>query len=388
MTTSDLSKTYIFLAYLAYGWVRFCGFSYPCPWTFSGDTEVTVNIFANAGLEATSTPTTTGWGWSAHPSEVMSRAIETVNDSSAPNFDDKYPYPFYFQLADGFGWQTYRDVFATYNEDQSSDPGALPANGTEKKNQWLVRWSQVSGYDMVEYMVNAWGLEVDQSAIDSVTAMGLPTWMPLEVSEDMLLWLDAKDNASIELEDGEVVTWNDKSGDGNHAIAYQAEKKKRPARGTLGLLFEDDFMEIRTLDVRPSTHDALTSIAVYKYIGAKRNIWVGQQNGFGMDRRTHLATETDEGALHISTQEFVNSTPSRRVWLDGVLEEESYDASTSSYGEDGAGVGLGQRLYAWPDYAGAYPTNFELMELIVYNRALTDAERQSATTYLQAKWLP
>ena len=116
--------------------------------------------------------------WSVDPEGVMRMAIQSVNAPAAPGFDDKDPYPFYYQLADGFGWQTYRDVFSTYNQEQATDPAGLPQSNVEKKNEWLARWSELSGYDMVDYMVAAWGLEVDAAAIGAVTSMALPTWMP------------------------------------------------------------------------------------------------------------------------------------------------------------------------------------------------------------------
>ncbi|MGI9428426.1 MAG: M60 family metallopeptidase [Bythopirellula sp.] len=162
------------------------GWGYNNPFTFSGDTEVTVNIFANAALElgAPNTPTA-GWGWSAYPSDVMSRAITTVNNGGAPNFDNKDPYPFYFQLADGeWGWQGYRNVLSSYVRDQQTNPNALPQNNQEEKDQWLIRWSQEVGYDMTEYIVDNWALEVSASALNTVAALGLPSWMPLATTID------------------------------------------------------------------------------------------------------------------------------------------------------------------------------------------------------------
>lgn len=171
------------------------GWGWNNPWTFSGDVEVTVNIAANAALEFAAPLTgTQGWGWSAHPDEVMSRALETLNDPDEPDFDQKNPYPFYFQLADGFGWDTYRAVLGSYVSDAQNNPDALPESGQEEKDQWLIRWSQHSGYNMVDYMVNRWGLEVSGSAINTVNAMSLPTWLP---ATSTLLRLRAGSSGSV-----------------------------------------------------------------------------------------------------------------------------------------------------------------------------------------------
>ncbi len=158
----------------AWGWDNY--------YTFPGDVEVTVNIFSNASLETTNNVSTDGWGYSGYPCVVMQRAIATINDAAKPNFDDKDPYPFYFQLADGFDWATYRAVFLTYHNDFANNPSALPSPGQQEKDQWLIRWSQVSGYNMVNYMVNKWKLEVSSSAISQVNAMGLPDWLPVVTS--------------------------------------------------------------------------------------------------------------------------------------------------------------------------------------------------------------
>jgi len=145
------------------------------PYTFPGDVEVTVNIFANAALEQLVPNTgTAGWGYSAHPDLVFQRALTSV--SAGGTFDSKDPYPFYFQLADGFDWETYRAVFQTYHDDVANDPGALPTNAAEEKDQWLVRWSQTAGVSMKKFMVDEWGLTVSQSALDQIAA--LPDWLP------------------------------------------------------------------------------------------------------------------------------------------------------------------------------------------------------------------
>lgn len=148
-------------------------------YTFPGDTEVTVNIFANASLETVAPGVGIGgWGYCAHQGETMVKALDTVQDAGAPAFDDKDPYPYYFQLADGFGFDTYRAVFQTYHDDFAADPGSLPSGEQEEKDQWLLRWSQVSGFNMIPYMVTYWGLEVSPAMLSQVGALGLPDWLP------------------------------------------------------------------------------------------------------------------------------------------------------------------------------------------------------------------
>ena len=163
------------------------GHGYNSAWTFDGDTEVTVNIFANAALELSAPNSPTGgWGYSVYPDLVMQRSVTTVSDASKPSFENKDPYPFYFQLADGpWGWQGYRDVLATYVDDYLNTTAELPGDNQAEKNEWLLRWSQQSGFDMTQYMVDNWKLEVDAVKLAQVAALNLPNWMPLAIDSDI-----------------------------------------------------------------------------------------------------------------------------------------------------------------------------------------------------------
>lgn len=192
-------------------------------YTFSDGGEVTVNIFANASLEQmVDHPPTSGWGWSWYPVEVMERAIGTVSDGNAATFTDKNQYPFYFQLADGFGWDGYREVISTYHADFASDPDSLPATDSDKKDQWLIRWSETLGFDMTKYMVDYWKLEVTPSAISTVTSMNLPTWMPLVGQDD-----------SFVLRAGETTTFNVLANDLTLDNVVSVASVNAPAEGTL-----------------------------------------------------------------------------------------------------------------------------------------------------------
>ena len=145
-------------------------------WTFSGDGEVTVNIFANYALENQAPDSTNFWAYSADPVATIQRAINDV--SGGGSYSSKSDrWSFWFQLADGFGWDAYNNVFTSYEADNARNPSALPSSNQEEKDQWFTRWSNEVGYDMKRFMVDTWGLSVSQSAINSVAA--LPDWMPL-----------------------------------------------------------------------------------------------------------------------------------------------------------------------------------------------------------------
>lgn len=169
-------------------------------WTFDGDGEVTVNIFSNYSLETmVANPDSGGWGYSADPIATMQSAISDI--APGGTYSSKSDrWSFWFQLADGFGWDTYQQVLAGYEDDNINDPSALPTSDAEEKDQWLVRWSEQVGWDMKPFMVDAWGLQVSQSAIDQVSA--LPDWMPviapplqISVIEGMTETVDLEANA-------------------------------------------------------------------------------------------------------------------------------------------------------------------------------------------------
>lgn len=145
-------------------------------WTFPGDGEVSVNIFANESLEAKALRPEGGWAFSADPAQVMAEAIANVaGGGTYAQKSDRWT--FWFQLADGFGWDAFRAVFGGYERDAAVNPSALPQDDQQEKDQWFVRFSNEVGRDMKRFMVDTWGLEVGPEAIAAVAA--LPDWMPL-----------------------------------------------------------------------------------------------------------------------------------------------------------------------------------------------------------------
>ncbi len=156
------------------------GWGYGKPYTFNRGTEVTVNIFSNVALE-TMVPNlaaTDRWNHSAHPDVVMQRVQKQVAKSST--FKDKNPYPYYFQLADAFGWDTYRKVFGSYHRQHEKKPESMPKTNQEKIDQWFIRFSKASGHDLSKYMIQYWQFPISHSARAKVRKMNLPAWLPIQ----------------------------------------------------------------------------------------------------------------------------------------------------------------------------------------------------------------
>ncbi|WP_146158623.1 hypothetical protein [Enhygromyxa salina] len=214
---------------------------------------------------------------------------------------------------------------------------------------------------------------------------------PLDCGPDLLLWLDGADraqtlaNSEPAVDGQEIDEWRDKSGHDHHAIAYAPSKKAELDTSAFGgrpaVRFEQDFMEIRDLDLRPSTHQAITAFAVVRRLGGYPNIWVAQENGF--NKRSHTPTGAALGTRVVSSL-VLEGTPDdrRRHWLaGGQMTDES-----KVYTEGSDGVGLGMLLYAWDGYAGAYAVDYELAELVIFAGVLPESDRAEIEQHLVDKW--
>lgn len=150
--------------------------------TFNNSIEVSVNIFSNAAMEkmAPLASKDSEWGYSVYHNLVFERAKETINEDST--FDDKDRVQLFFSLADGFGWDMYRKVLSSYVQDSLNDSSDYPTDEQTKKDQWLIRWSRFTGFDLTVYMRDLWRLEVSDETIAEVAGMQLPSWLPATTS--------------------------------------------------------------------------------------------------------------------------------------------------------------------------------------------------------------
>ncbi len=143
-------------------------------WTFDGTVNVTGNLFSSyiyeflCGIPAAE-------NWRAHPA-FRDYIIEGYNFNN-PNFEQWKRKPsqalvMYEQMQQAFGWDAYREIFATY---RALPYDERPKNDDEKRDQWLVRFSQQVGHNLGPFF-QAWGVPTSQDARDSIA--DLPVWMP------------------------------------------------------------------------------------------------------------------------------------------------------------------------------------------------------------------
>ena len=149
-------------------------------WKFNdGDTEVTCNVFSTFCLRTlASAPSPGGWGWTVDPAAVIQKAtsaVQATNYLGTSSLSDRLS--FWVQLADSFGWDAYKQVLGSYEQDNATNPGNLPSGDQEDMEQWLVRFSTEVGYDLSGFMVDTWGLPIGTAVVAQVSH--LPDWMPV-----------------------------------------------------------------------------------------------------------------------------------------------------------------------------------------------------------------
>ena len=144
-------------------------------WTFDGTAEVTVNLFTLYIYEFLCGIPVDDERF--HGSHISWAELLALYDFDDPDFELWQREPFlalimYTQMQQAFGWDAYREVFATYRALPDYD---RPKSDGEKRDQWLVRFSRQVGRNLGPFF-EAWGVPTSQAARDSIAA--LPVWLP------------------------------------------------------------------------------------------------------------------------------------------------------------------------------------------------------------------
>ena len=214
-------------------------------WTFDGTVEVTVNLFTLYVFEfLCGVPVTESYyGWV----DARSRELIARYDYENPDFEQwkrerALALFMYIQLQEAFGWDAYRQVFATY---RALPDAERPKSDDEKRDQWLVRFSRQVGRNLGPFF-EGWGVPTSPSARASIA--NLPLWLPpaspsrLEIisgagqhgpSGEALprpLVVEVRDKYGNPISDA-VVTFTVTAGEGRLSDRFKVEHVKTDADG-------------------------------------------------------------------------------------------------------------------------------------------------------------
>jgi len=222
------------------------------------------------------------------------------------------------------------------------------------------------------------------------------------------LWLDASDASTLfdatsggllVAADGGVARWEDKSGNGKHAT--QATSANRPLRktnqqnGLDALLFDgsNDAFSFSSITI-PNSHSVFQ---VYQRLTGVESFGIANSTS-GNVRYASLwftdgilyqisnapANFTTHGGSNAAAGYFVVSTIRNATTSIDVRRNGSSVASVTT----GAGV-TNAASGSWNAIGDRSQSNFHsgnLCEIIVYDSALSDTNREAVETYLLAKW--
>jgi hypothetical protein len=243
---------------------------------------------------------------------------------------------------------------------------------------------------------------------------GLQLW--LDASDASTLY-DATTGGSLVAADGGVARWEDKSGNSRHFT--QSVSGNRPTRKTNQqngygtLLFDGSNDQLVGADYLDANSGGLTVIVVYKRnaTGAKHVlIGKGDTNNFGngwyfvhdLANKLTCEVQVDENNyMSRSTSSTVTASSyvvATMVCGAGAFQSASMYRNGSSLSMDSASVGgsgaqqpdntsASVTVSGWVYLGGPFQTaNANIAEIIVYNSALSDANRNLVESYLMSKW--
>ncbi len=147
-------------------------------WTFNGTVEVTCNLFTLYVREKATniTPRMAFMDRGRRPGpEVFydeQKRIPASQKFIKWKADPFLALAMYVQLQEAFGWEAYLKVFKEYKQLSSSE---RPKNDDEKRDQWMVRFSKIIGYNLGTFF-DEWGVPVSAEAKRDIAH--LPVWLP------------------------------------------------------------------------------------------------------------------------------------------------------------------------------------------------------------------
>ncbi len=182
MTGDDVAKTFCDVKTLrgsvgitCWGFYHEMGHNFQQPeWTWEPFGEVTNNLFSLYGTETLNRAMV-----GAHPAMTQAEITKRIhNVATKPGVetyfskDPWYPLTMFWLMRQEFGWEPFTKLFAEFRD---LPRGQRPKSEREKHDQFLQRFSRISGKNLTEYL-KAWGIDFSVGADRGV--INLPRWMP------------------------------------------------------------------------------------------------------------------------------------------------------------------------------------------------------------------
>lgn len=224
----------------------------------------------------------------------------------------------------------------------------------------------------------------------------------LELAQRPVLWLDATDDDTITVEDGEVVTWTDKSAS-RHDFS-PTETESRPSLGRIGtrqaIEFDGVDDHLTTSGFSDAGGNAFYTMFIVVNAQADNQIFKG--SFLGVDRMlledasfgvtyshqwntgqsgsfaTSAASGYESGDDHIITIQQTNESTS--IWIDG-----EYRAVRDNPGIEALVGALDLTLGA--EFGAEDQLNGEVGEVLIFDTAMSFEAREEVERYLGRKWL-
>jgi len=213
------------------------------------------------------------------------------------------------------------------------------------------------------------------------------SFSPLDIS-GLQLWLDASDETTITESSGAVSQWDDKSGNANHVS--QGVAAGQPTTGTatlngLNVIRQDGG------DALLSSNAFLLSSTTYTFLG----VWRHTTESFALFGTDADDTFTGLGVSGVTSTAIDNNFAGVTYRKNGAgVSVATRSEVYTEYREQACLVGIeftggaANRQFIPFSYDGnvAYRPQADIAEVLVYEGALSTADREALEVYLAQKW--
>jgi hypothetical protein len=226
---------------------------------------------------------------------------------------------------------------------------------------------------------------------------------PKELAKHLALWLKADAGTNTTTDGEEVTSWADQSGHGHVLTSTVGPFYDADGNGSLPSLrfegaeqlavnlnrgFTDASVFVVARQSRPTSNDdymyALGSTGNGRMFTLARGTAAnaaGHTESYHWNGSTeHLGDCISFGEYNVFSQVYhgaKSGAPFHRLWIDGI--DAQMEPAATAYNVTSGALRIGNYI------SGTFRHEGDIAEFMIYDRALTDAERQSVEAYLRAR---